>query len=161
MGNSEKLTPFVFVCGLPSSGNRMILKALNLAGVDGYICHGAPIKKGRGDIKKALRKILTTYYRPGKTFAVMPVRDLFYHQKSYLYRRKDWITEYATDELYENILSMVVFHRIPFRAVSYEAFVHNPKLNLLTLAEWIGLPIKEWDLSWITDENKKWETQTN
>jgi len=153
--------PIVLVCGLPSSGNRVIARALKLAGADTWVCHGMPLlpltHPARKKSERRSSEVFHEKHRPGQTFAVMPTRDLHHQVESYhRHHASGWMRHYPPDETIHRILSVVSHHKLPFRALSYEAFVQAPRQNLQYLAAWIGLPIKAWDLSFVHDGNEKY-----
>ncbi len=150
------------ICGLISSGNRMLLRAFDSYGIEADIFHGIPLlPEKHPDVDKAFRRSaerIETFVNGKCPFAIMPVRDLAIRLKSKNTQPNNlhaWTDGVDEDAAMFHVLEMIVKLKIPFRAVSYEAFVQRPVENFARLLTWMDIPIRRIDLSWVFDANKK------
>jgi hypothetical protein len=126
------------ICGLPSSGNRLVQYYLHRAGaVESLVLHGLepqiPKFKGR--------------HPDHEVYAIMMVRDnvcwersvTSHHEK----REEETWADYA-DRCYVETMKRIVEYEIPFRAVSYEGLLRNYQAIGDYLCDWMRLPRLEW-----------------
>lgn len=143
--------PYVAVCGLPGSGNRIILQYLQRSGIRGMIIHGYP------ESLETLDHIVRG--NPENQFyAIIPVR----HPKHQLRsldkpgtRVKDWHDHAWLGKTRSALCGRLAHHKIPVQFFSYEAFVQDPKAVMFYLYDFLGWDHRTKDFSDIFDGNKR------
>lgn len=139
----KRKRPFVLVCGLPGSGNRLLKRLLKKAGADAHVYHGIAghdILYGaldKADDKQPLR-------------AIIPVRH--FHASC-----NSWpINERRADECMMITMQVLAERGIRTRLISYESLFLYPEQTCQQLLTWLRLPDTPWpDVP--RDENHKWE----
>ena len=142
-------TPLVAVCGLPGSGNRIILQYVQRSGLTGFIVHGYP-----DSLKKLDRAVEEGEH---DIFAVIPVRHPTFQLRS-LDRpgtREDcWHDHAWLGKTRSALCGKLAQHEIPVQFFSYEAFVQDPLRVMSYLYSFIGIS-GERDFSDIFDGNAR------
>lgn len=159
-------TPYAFSCGKISSGNRVIIRIFEQAGVAGWVVHGTPIQDGLGkDLGRAERRscerMLEQIEDPAmRVLAVIPVRSQHYRRMSIeRHTEHRWATaRWNEDWMMIRLLDMLMTHSVPTRLVSYEALVLHPEAEANDIMEWAGLEHRfaTHDLDWLVDGNEKY-----
>ena len=139
------MAPFVLICGLPGSGNRLLKGLIIAAGGDSAVRHG---NTGSKFILKAFR------VRPGRPhYALIPVRH--WHAES---SSNPWAqNERQKDECVGVVLQALAELGVPTRMVSYESLFLYPDQARRGILKWVGL---DPDTPWPDpprDENHKWQ----
>ena len=135
----------VYVCGLPSSGNRLIVRLLNAAGVKlTGICHGhatdVPINtQDASDI----RCILLVRSHPHRLTSAAKTN----HEHG----------EPTDTERMMKLMKGIVEIGAPTRWISYESLLLDPEETKKDLLEWLGLPEVDWP-EIVFDANEKHRT---
>jgi hypothetical protein len=138
----------VFVCGFPSSGNRVIGSVFGAHGVNFYIFHWVKDRQADDVIKR---------WGDIPLYCVMPIRDSVPRKASLDRRNYNWI-EGLEDRLithYENTLRLTADRGIPVMPIRYEAFVKDPEGVSRKMLEWVGVEYKGLPFE-VIDGNEKW-----
>jgi hypothetical protein len=136
--------PFVLICGLPGSGNRMLKALIRAAGGESLVRHG---NTGAKFIVKAFE------IHPDRPhYALIPVR--FWHAES---ASNPWARDdRQKDECVSVVMRTLADLRIPTRMVSYESLFLYPDQARIDILTWVGLdPATPWPNP-PRDENAKW-----
>ena len=167
---TDRKESLMIVCGLPNSGNRALLKALQATGFDGTILHGTPeLPEDDEDHAKSLRRSadrLRRIHRPGRTAAIIIVRAQAYREMSYRARRLyHWHHRFTDVEHTKNMMAVLAELEIPTLLVSYEGLVEMPGPTMKYLVGNLvdamtspgpGLPIPKNIASYFKDANAKY-----
>lgn len=114
-------------------------------GFTGWIYHGW------GDAERGLKKLDPTH-------AVMPTRSAVYREMGCQKRGAVPPTEDADTW---NIMRAVIHWRLPFKAVSYEAFIEDPEGHVRWFRNWFGSGKTDVDTEWIVNGNEKYYGSTS
>ena len=136
----------VFICGIPSSCNRLFARVFNAAGAQTRIVHGIENVAGAPELYYAAYRA-TQVAGARRICAVIPVRDPWAWRMSSEYGRprkhnigalpNDW--EYL-DNAYARTFRAIAELRMRVLPVSVEAFVAHPKTVAREMLSWAGLP---------------------
>jgi hypothetical protein len=160
----------MMVCGMPTSGNRAIAKALRQVGFYSSVIHpvqAVPPHPGCSNethfwqTRDAVKAFSGNCER---THAVWPVRSMFYQHQSVTFGNMfppTYERPEVTSFLFENMPRVLRILGIPWRAVSYEAWAERPVDETELLVGWAGrqdlVPsVREADFSWVMDGNEKY-----
>jgi hypothetical protein len=132
----------VIICGLPSSGNRIIGKCLAAGGQIRYwVVHGTkypgievrmPTKNTKEERRSEMQ---IQVMKPD--FAIIPVRD-FHCQRISSKKNHSWVKEKEAD-LQQRVIAKLVECDTPFRLISYEGFCARPFHHIGELCKWMGV----------------------
>jgi hypothetical protein len=133
----------VYVCALPSSGNRLLQRLITAAGGvcqihHGYSLHDAP----RQPLETDVRCVLIARSHPARLASVAHHGDHKYGEP-------------GDTERIQNLLRGIVALGAPVRVVSYEGLVADPERVKDDLLAWLGLPLIPWPEP-VVDANAKW-----
>jgi hypothetical protein len=156
-------TPFIFSCGKISSGNKVVLRIFEQAGVNGWTVHGTPIQDGLGnDLPRAERRAweyMLPYLREPswRVLAVLPVRSES-QRKDSLVRHEEhrWATlRWDDDWMLRRVIEHLLQYDVPFRAVSFESIMRDPVVEANELMEWASLAHRFdcGSLDWVVDQD--------
>jgi len=142
---------YVQLCGLPGSGNRLLMRLFQSAGAESDVQHGSA---GTHYIREALEK-----HAGHRRFAVIPVRD-WQAEMTSRNRRMDWGEHEAKKPFAVlSVMRVLVELEIPTRMVSFESIFLYPEESKDLLLDWLGLPWVPWpEGDYPRDENAKWRT---
>lgn len=141
------MKPFILICGLPGSGNRLFKNLFIAAGGLSLVRHG---HQGERTYKKAF-----WIHREHPPYALIPVRHT--HAESH---SSSWgeSQKMRTDSITQAMKSLSNLE-IPTRMVGYETAFLYPIQTKRFLLEWVGLdPTTPWPDE-PRDENAKWRCE--
>ena len=145
----EKMKIRVFICGLPSSGNRLVQRLLTAAGGEcAWLCHGETSDVPR-DTKDAeeIRCIFLVRSHPHR------MKSCKKTSPSHIYG------EPVDTERMMKMMRGAAEIEAPCRWISYESLVMDPEETKKDLLEWLGLPNIDWP-EIVFDANEKYRNST-
>lgn len=164
--------PCVLMCGLPGSGNGILMRCLAKNGVRSFQdhCDGAILAGGHpptDGLEAIFKRAIDKGYDP-LVFVIVPVRAAVYQRASV---RRRWderggyppLKHLGGDWVHWELICrrrlarFVHEHGLPLLLVSYEGFVQDPEATATVMLEFLGLDGKDPKLpETIVDGNEKY-----